>query len=145
MNKYELRRLNFKAVLKNFRTQKEFSELSGVSTVQISQLISGHDKYKIGHEIARKIEKAAAKPDGWLDIDHEGEQKEVEDIDLIIRTISIVNTILDEHDMQVHRMKREAYEDILRNAITNSVKLGIVSESQVQHSLFSAQLRNFAH
>ena len=144
MDKHELRRINFRTVLKRYRTHAEFSELSGISRAQISQLTSEKSKYRMGHELARKIEAAASKPDGWLDIDHTAEENDLDDLDLIVRTVSIVNKILDKHDMQVNRMKQDAYENVLRNAIKNSVRLGIVTDAQVQHSLFSAQLQSLA-
>ncbi len=143
MNVYKQRKINLKEVLNKFRTQKEFSDISGISRAQVSQLISDNDKYRIGTELARKIEQTAAKPDGWLDADHSKAEDDIEDIDLIVRTVSIVNKILSEHDVQASRMKREAYEHILRSAITNSVKLGVVTDSQVQHTLFSTQLQSF--
>ena len=98
----------------------------------------------MGAELARKIECTAAKPEGWLDADHTKGEVEVESIDLIVRTVTLVNQILEEHDMPASRMKREAYEDILRKSITSSVRLGMVTSAQIQHTLFASQLSSFA-
>lgn len=144
-NVYKNRRANLITILEGFRTQKEFAAIADIKQAQISQLTGNNEKYKCGSEVARRIEKAAAKPDGWLDINHGEEVAAIESLDLIIRTVSIVNDMLKQYDVSPEQMNRAAYEDILRNTINTSVKLNVVTPEQVQHSLFSSFLKKETH
>ena len=142
-----VRRKNFKNLLSKYRTKVEFSALSSISPAQVSQLASDNDKYKIGAAVARKIEAAAGKPVGWLDVEHDEATDQADsDIDLIVETVYHVNRLIERHESDALSMNQEVYKQLLRDAIKTARTIGSTNESQVQHTLFTSFIgSNRAH
>lgn len=142
---HELRKINLKKILEDFRTHVEFAKKANIARAQLSQLQGSNSKYLIGAAVAKRIEVAGGKHEGWLDINHDAESVEIPEIDLIVRAVSVVNALLVKHDLSADRMDRDAYERILRDTINSTVRFGVINEAQMQHDLFSTLLSKAAH
>jgi len=134
-----IRRKNFVQILNKFRTNTEFSNISGISLAQLSQLSSGNTKYNIGSAMARKIEEAAGKPIGWLDVYHEEATEQLDsDTDLVVQTVCIVNNLIEQHDSSALIINNMVYRQLLRDAIKTARSIGSTCESQVKHTLLGS-------
>jgi hypothetical protein len=47
-----------------------FADITGVGSARASHLVGRNPSRNIGHKMARRIERAFGKPEGWLDADH---------------------------------------------------------------------------
>lgn len=71
----EIRRENLVLILSNYGKDKDFAEKLGLDAARLSQLKHGHEN--IGEKTARQIEKAAGKPERWLDMPTTAEQTRI--------------------------------------------------------------------
>lgn len=67
----DIRRENARALAALVKSPAEFGRQTNMSDSQISQLIGEKHTKNIGNLIARRIEKAFNKPEGWLDLRHD--------------------------------------------------------------------------
>ncbi|MFA0813892.1 hypothetical protein [Microbulbifer epialgicus] len=67
---YEIRRQNARYLAATFENRREFADAANMSRSQLSQRIGPNPTEIIGDSIARRIEKAANKEEGWLDREH---------------------------------------------------------------------------
>lgn len=65
----DIRRANVRALITQLGGQAEFGRRIDMSDSQVSQLVGEKHTKNIGNIIARRIEKALGKPEGWLDVD----------------------------------------------------------------------------
>ncbi|WHI52689.1 hypothetical protein P3339_07995 [Microbulbifer sp. MLAF003] len=70
MTIHEIRRMNARYLVTKFRNQGAFAEAADISRSQLSQRIGPNPTENIGDSIARRMEKAAEKKEGWLDRTH---------------------------------------------------------------------------
>jgi phage repressor protein C with HTH and peptisase S24 domain len=70
MTREEIRRENARELARSVGGQTEFGRLLEMEGSQVSQLIGKSPKKNIGNSIARRIEVAFRKPEGWLDQNH---------------------------------------------------------------------------
>jgi plasmid maintenance system antidote protein VapI len=47
-----------------------FADITGIGSARASHLVGRNPSRNIGHKMARRIERAFGKPEGWLDADH---------------------------------------------------------------------------
>ncbi|MFA0813891.1 hypothetical protein [Microbulbifer epialgicus] len=66
----EIRRTNARYLAQRFRNQREFADAASITRSQLSQLIGPNPAENIGSAIAKRMEKAAGRPEGWLDREH---------------------------------------------------------------------------
>lgn len=71
----DIRRINARALAKDVHGQAEFARRTGMPDSQVSQLIGENPTKNIGNKIARRIEEAFGKHEGWLDTPHVNEQR----------------------------------------------------------------------
>lgn len=67
----EIRFDNAQALVREVGTRADFARLLGMSDAQIWQILGGGKTRNIGNSIARRMEEACNKPNGWLDVNHE--------------------------------------------------------------------------
>lgn len=67
---HTIRRNNARYLATLFGMQKNFADAAAMSESQLAQLIRPNSVHNIGAAVARRLEKASNKPEGWLDIDH---------------------------------------------------------------------------
>jgi phage repressor protein C with HTH and peptisase S24 domain len=79
MTREETRRENARNLAHTIGGFTEFGRTVGMEASQVSQLIGKNPVKNIGNSIARRIEVAFAKPEGWLDQTHGIFQDAVED------------------------------------------------------------------
>nr|WP_315249261.1 S24 family peptidase [uncultured Duganella sp.] len=72
MTREEIRRHNARELARQAGGQSEFGRLLQMDSSQVSQIIGRSPKKNIGNSIARRIEKAFGKNEGWLDREHFG-------------------------------------------------------------------------
>ena len=70
MDVKEIRRENLAALVSKRGSRKPLAEAIGTDPAYISQLLSDKTKADMGHQLARRIEKALGKPRGWMDRSH---------------------------------------------------------------------------
>lgn len=70
MTREETRRENARRLAHDAGGHTEFGRLVGMERSQVSQLIGKTPKKNIGNSIARRIELAFHRPEGWLDVEH---------------------------------------------------------------------------
>lgn len=70
MNREETRRENARKLAATCDSKTEFARIMGMEPSQVSQIIGPKPAKNIGHSIARRIEIAFAKSEGWLDVAH---------------------------------------------------------------------------
>lgn len=70
MTREEIRRENARALAADNGGLTEFGRALGMEAPQVSQIIGKTPHKNIGNSIARRIEKAYSKPEGWIDIQH---------------------------------------------------------------------------
>ncbi|HVV68940.1 MAG TPA: S24 family peptidase [Gammaproteobacteria bacterium] len=75
MENKEIRLINLHKLLKESKTAASLAYAANTSPAYISQILSKKAKGSVGHKLARKLELAAGKPKGWLDIMHDEEAK----------------------------------------------------------------------
>lgn len=66
----EIRFQNAKALAATFSSNAEFARALGMSDAYMWQILGDKKVRNIGSSIARRMERACNKPDGWLDTDH---------------------------------------------------------------------------
>lgn len=81
----EIRRQNLIALRKQFGSVREIADRVETDANYISQLLGGKGKYFMGHTMARRLEQACDKPDGWMDQHHAEQEYLDEDIEDIAR------------------------------------------------------------
>ena len=59
-------------------TQAEFARVAGVSPNYINQVLNSWQGRGLGHQVARKIERAVGKSRGWMDTSHPEDWQEAE-------------------------------------------------------------------
>lgn len=75
----DIRRANLAAVVKRAGGTASFARTLGVSDSQVTQWMHGSKDSKTGkprgmsHDTCRRIERAALKPEGWMDIEHQAD------------------------------------------------------------------------
>jgi phage repressor protein C with HTH and peptisase S24 domain len=67
----DIRRTNMKALSSQFPSRAKFSEFVNKAPAQINNVIGKNPIREIGHDLARHIEEAFNKPEGWMDTDHD--------------------------------------------------------------------------
>lgn len=75
MENKDIRLINLHKLLKESKTAASLAYAANTSPAYISQILSKKAKGSVGHKLARKLESAAGKPTGWLDIMHDDEAK----------------------------------------------------------------------
>lgn len=78
MDAREIRRLNLRQLVREFGSTARLAEAAGSSAKTLDQILAGTPLESgqprgVGHNLARRIEEAARKPPGWLDVVHEEE------------------------------------------------------------------------
>ena len=63
---HQIRYENMITVANYFRTRRDFAFAANITPQQVSQLINQPAVHKIGSTIAKRIEKGAGRPEGWL-------------------------------------------------------------------------------
>ena len=135
-----IRRKNFNIILENFRTKAAFAAIAGMTPAQVTQLTSETKINNMGAAVARKIEIAAGKPDGWLDV--EAGTNDLKDLDLIARTITLLNKALHHHSMTVDQLNPLAYEKTLKQVLQTSLELGHTNKNQVEFTLLKSHFNS---
>lgn len=77
MNIEDIRRNNLLILLEENDGREKLSELSGLSPSHISQLKSSNKKVTMGTKIARRLEEATGKREGWMDASHTNSHSEL--------------------------------------------------------------------
>ncbi len=73
----QIRLANLQSLISEFGTVTEVGRLSGTSRIYLSQILTrsasatGKSR-EVGTKLARKLEKGCGKPEGWMDINHNG-------------------------------------------------------------------------
>jgi len=89
----QIRQDNLKILIKEFKTAVLLAEATDTNPKYISQVLNMHKtpggkKRGMGDDLARRMEKKANKPYGWMDIQHDRE-KSNDETDLTIKTALI--------------------------------------------------------
>lgn len=76
MTREDLRRTNLRKIVAEFGTAIALAEVANTNEKYISQILSGQplpsgNARNLGHQLARRIEKAVGKEAGWMDYDHD--------------------------------------------------------------------------
>lgn len=76
MTRETIRLANLRKIVKQFRTYSELAEACGTNEKYISQIMTGTllpsgKRRGIGNGLAKKLEEAARKEPGWMDVDHD--------------------------------------------------------------------------
>ncbi len=137
---HQIRYENMITVASYFRTRRDFAFAANITPQQVSQLINQPAVHKIGSTIAKRIEKGAGRPEGWLDIDHQSEIIEELSITAIVETTTTLHRILKRHGINTDNIGDETYERLLRDALLCTSKTGTVCSDQIQSKLFSGLL-----
>lgn len=72
MDSKTIRRANLVALIRHFGTKSELARVAGISEAYLSQIIGARANRNVGDDLARRLERAAGKPHGWMDHDHSG-------------------------------------------------------------------------
>lgn len=88
----EIRRQNLVTLRQELGSVKEIADLVDTDANCISQLLSEKSRYYMGHNMARRLERACKKPSGWMDQSHADEALEADilQITLQVRHLSRV-------------------------------------------------------
>lgn len=74
MENREIRLANLRKLLRETKTAAALAYAANTSPAYISQILSKKTKGSIGNKLARRLELAANKPKGWLDLLHNDEE-----------------------------------------------------------------------
>lgn len=75
MTRHDIRHHNLTLLIQEFGTATALAEATEASEKYISQIISktplpSGNPRQVGNNLARRLEQAASKPEGWMDQDH---------------------------------------------------------------------------
>lgn len=114
---FAARRMNVIALLAQFETKKSFADAVGISSVQLSRLISEPPRANIGGKMAVKIESACNKPEGWLSRNFGKLDEAGYDLEIIIEAIIAMNKAINDKGISVHTMPGDKYKTLLAGII----------------------------
>ncbi|UQV43408.1 S24 family peptidase [Janthinobacterium lividum] len=112
MTREEIRRENARSLADLAGGQVEFGRAVNMVPSQVSQLIGKSPVKNIGNSIAKRIEQAFNKPDGWLDVRH----RDVEEAEVV--DLSGARLVTDDDDLAPVMVAIRMLPDQLRAGIT---------------------------
>ena len=136
----DLRVSNLKKILFKYKSNTEFASECGIAKAQLSRYLNKPDQYPISNEMARRIERAALKPTGWLDFTNNTESSETISVALSMDTFLELADVLATYDISITNLDRRAFRQMLENALSAASTLDGVDESKIKNSLLIAGL-----
>jgi plasmid maintenance system antidote protein VapI len=150
MTREEIRRENARRLATDNGGLAEFGRILGMEPSQVSQLIGKNPHKNIGNSIAKRVEQAYGKPEGWLDIVHSQENGKNErqtpwlavdnaDANAILRKLHAARElgILNEREVELLARYRMATSDG-QDYISTMADAAEVDESFIAHHKFQS-------
>lgn len=86
----EVRRKNLAALREQQGSLRAIADLVDTDANYLSQILGGHGKHYMGHAMARRIEAALKKREGWMDQPHDLLEPEDESVNNIYKLAKIL-------------------------------------------------------